>query len=167
MENKKNEKESKKEGGFLKGLLFGLAGVAVGVGATILVDSLAKDGNKKQEQVSYKNSNDKNKDTEYDQIKNNKTRISNNNTGNSTKNGEEQYETFFCPISGEIMKDPVITPHGITYDRQSILGWLSRNNTCPVTRNPLKDTELIPNYALRQTIDDYLTKNRDVLNNVK
>ena len=37
-----------------------------------------------------------------------------------------------CPISGAVMKDPVLAPDGYTYDRPSITQWLSTKSTSPV-----------------------------------
>eukprot|EP01018_Ginkgo_biloba_P011524 Gb_10627 [translate_table: standard] len=62
-------------------------------------------------------------------------------------------EDFKCPISLEIMSDPVILSTGQTYDRSSIQRWLEAGErTCPKTKIPLQDTKLIPNYALRSLI---------------
>ncbi|KAL8094979.1 hypothetical protein AgCh_036472 [Apium graveolens] len=68
---------------------------------------------------------------------------------------------FLCPISLEIMKDPVILSTGITYDRMSIEKWifLRKNNTCPVTKQLLSDTELTPNHTLRRLIQAWCTLN--------
>ncbi|XP_074586130.1 U-box domain-containing protein 20-like [Curcuma longa] len=66
---------------------------------------------------------------------------------------------FQCPISLEIMEDPVTAPTGITYDRRSIEAWLDRGNgTCPVTSLPLgpdADLLLIPNHSLRRMIQEW------------
>jgi len=35
------------------------------------------------------------------------------------------------------MVDPVIDPEGNTYERSAIEDWLSKNQTSPITRNPL------------------------------
>ncbi|KAK8951007.1 E3 ubiquitin-protein ligase PUB23 [Platanthera zijinensis] len=62
---------------------------------------------------------------------------------------------FICPISLQIMKDPVITTTGITYDRDSIERWLfvNRRTTCPVTNETLPaEAELTPNHTLRRLI---------------
>jgi hypothetical protein len=37
-----------------------------------------------------------------------------------------------CPISGSVMKDPVLAPDGYTYDRVSISEWLNTKSTSPV-----------------------------------
>lgn len=70
---------------------------------------------------------------------------------------------FRCPISLNLMKDPVTASTGITYDRQSIETWLELGNqTCPVTNNVLKSEELIPNHSLRMMIQDWCVANRSL-----
>jgi hypothetical protein len=71
------------------------------------------------------------------------------------------YESFICPISNQIMKDPVMTHKGITYERRSILDWLKKKKECPITRTPLKEDQLTTNYALKNAIDEYLRKNKN------
>ncbi|XP_027347220.1 U-box domain-containing protein 8-like [Abrus precatorius] len=64
---------------------------------------------------------------------------------------------FKCPISLEIMSDPVILSSGHTFDRSSIQRWLDAGHrTCPITKLPLPDQpSLIPNHALRSLISNY------------
>ncbi|KAK7260146.1 hypothetical protein RIF29_25946 [Crotalaria pallida] len=60
---------------------------------------------------------------------------------------------FRCPISLELMRDPVVVATGQTYDRDSIKLWMdSGHNTCPKTGQTLSHMELIPNHALRNMI---------------
>ncbi|CAK7342043.1 unnamed protein product [Dovyalis caffra] len=68
---------------------------------------------------------------------------------------------FICPISLQIMKDPVIVPTGITYDRESIEKWLfsGKNDTCPVTKQVISDCEVTPNHTLRRLIQSWCTLN--------
>lgn len=63
-------------------------------------------------------------------------------------------DQFKCPISLEIMSDPVILSSGHTFDRSSIQRWLDDGHrTCPITKLPLPDhPSLIPNHALRSLI---------------
>lgn len=77
---------------------------------------------------------------------------------------EEEYQVeipsyFVCPISMQLMKDPVTISTGITYDRQSIEKWLFKNTTCPVTRHPLSAVDLTPNHTLRRLIQAWCTLN--------
>ncbi|XP_019163646.1 PREDICTED: E3 ubiquitin-protein ligase PUB24-like [Ipomoea nil] len=69
---------------------------------------------------------------------------------------------FLCPISLQIMADPVTAVTGITYDRESIQQWLSRAEeaTCPVTKQALpRDAELTPNHMLRRLIQAWCIAN--------
>ncbi|KAL1213338.1 U-box domain-containing protein 16 [Cardamine amara subsp. amara] len=60
---------------------------------------------------------------------------------------------FRCPITLELMRDPVVVSTGQTYDRDSINLWIqSGHNTCPKTGQVLKHTNLIPNRALKNLI---------------
>ncbi|CAH8384298.1 unnamed protein product [Eruca vesicaria subsp. sativa] len=75
---------------------------------------------------------------------------------------EIEIPTFFlCPISLEIMKDPVIVSTGITYDRDSIEKWLvsAKKNSCPVTKQDITDVDLTPNHTLRRLIQSWCTLN--------
>lgn len=68
---------------------------------------------------------------------------------------------FLCgKISFEIMKDPVITPSGITYDRKDIEEHLQRvGHFDPVTRQPLTMEKLIPNLSMKEVVDAFLAEN--------
>ncbi|PKA53939.1 E3 ubiquitin-protein ligase PUB23 [Apostasia shenzhenica] len=69
---------------------------------------------------------------------------------------------FLCPISLQIMRDPVTLATGITYDRESIEQWIFSGGhaTCPVTKQPLPDSsELTPNHTLRRLIQAWCAAN--------
>ncbi|KAL3654781.1 hypothetical protein CASFOL_000567 [Castilleja foliolosa] len=60
---------------------------------------------------------------------------------------------FRCPISLDLMRDPVVASTGQTYDRPSISAWIeSGHATCPKTGQALAHTQLIPNLALKNLI---------------
>ncbi|KAL2330254.1 hypothetical protein Fmac_017835 [Flemingia macrophylla] len=66
---------------------------------------------------------------------------------------------FLCPITLEIMTDPVIIATGQTYERESIEKWFRANhNTCPKTRQPLEHQSLAPNCALKSLIEEWCEK---------
>ncbi|XP_050380602.1 U-box domain-containing protein 21-like [Argentina anserina] len=68
---------------------------------------------------------------------------------------------FRCPITLDLMKDPVTLSTGMTYDRSSIDSWIDKgNNTCPVTNQVLATFDQIPNHALRKVIQDWCVQNR-------
>lgn len=80
---------------------------------------------------------------------------------------EEKSETeinipnhFRCPISLDLMKDPVILSSGITYDRENIERWVEAGNkTCPVTNQVLQSFGQIPNHAIRKMIQSWCVDN--------
>eukprot|EP01083_Nonionella_stella_P259102 884988_1 len=62
-------------------------------------------------------------------------------------------EEFLCPISAELMVDPVmVTQSGWTYDRVEIEAWLRENGTDPNTRHACSVDDLVPNRTLRDAI---------------
>ncbi|KAL3732024.1 hypothetical protein ACJRO7_028809 [Eucalyptus globulus] len=62
-------------------------------------------------------------------------------------------DDFRCPISLELMKDPVIVSTGQTYERLCIQRWLDAGHkTCPKTQQTLLHTALTPNYVLKSLI---------------
>lgn len=68
---------------------------------------------------------------------------------------------YLCgKISFELLKDPVITPSGITYDRADIKEHLHRvGHFDPITRIPLTVEQLIPNLAMKEVLDAFLVEN--------
>ncbi|KAK7370132.1 hypothetical protein VNO80_12189 [Phaseolus coccineus] len=68
---------------------------------------------------------------------------------------------FRCPVSLELMKDPVTLCTGITYDRQSIETWFDQGGfTCPLTNHLVSNFDLIPNHTLRIIIQDWCVENQ-------
>ncbi|XP_019150842.1 PREDICTED: putative E3 ubiquitin-protein ligase LIN-1 [Ipomoea nil] len=61
---------------------------------------------------------------------------------------------FVCPITTQIMYDPVTLETGQTFERKAIQEWLDRgNSTCPITRQKLMNTRLPKtNYVLKRLI---------------
>lgn len=61
---------------------------------------------------------------------------------------------FICPITQEMMKNPLMSRYGQTYERDAILTWLSNhNNLCPLTRQVLNVSDLIRNRTLLTKIE--------------
>ncbi|CAK8544844.1 unnamed protein product [Lathyrus sativus] len=81
---------------------------------------------------------------------------SNSNRTNSFDDKLDQFAPpaeFRCPISTQLMIDPVILCTGQTYDRPFIQRWLNEGNrTCPQTQQVLSHTILTPNYLVRDMI---------------
>ncbi|XP_028143806.1 E3 ubiquitin-protein ligase CHIP [Diabrotica virgifera virgifera] len=68
---------------------------------------------------------------------------------------------YLCgKISFEILQEPVITPSGITYDKKDLEEHLQRvGHFDPVTRVKLTQDQLIPNFAMKEVVDAFLTDN--------
>nr|CAD7398665.1 unnamed protein product [Timema cristinae] len=64
---------------------------------------------------------------------------------------------FLCPITHEIMRDPVVCTDGFTYERAAINEWfLSGKFTSPMTNATLTDTTCASNTTLRSSIYQFL-----------
>ncbi|XP_022990027.1 U-box domain-containing protein 14-like [Cucurbita maxima] len=62
-------------------------------------------------------------------------------------------DDFRCPISLEMMRDPVVVSTGQTYERSCIQKWLDSGHiTCPRSQQVLVRTALTPNYVLKSLI---------------
>lgn len=65
-----------------------------------------------------------------------------------------------CPISKDIMIEPVMMSDGHTYDKENIEKWLQKNNKSPLTNEILKP-DITINFNLKKLIEDYKEKNTD------
>ena len=63
---------------------------------------------------------------------------------------------FVCPITRELMHDPVSTADGFHYERANILTWLHSHNTSPMTGLPLKNKALVEATVLKRSIQNWL-----------
>lgn len=64
-------------------------------------------------------------------------------------------DEYCCPITGDWMHDPVVTPHGESYERQAIEQWIVEHGKDPFTRDPIQLSQLYPNRKLKDAIDNY------------
>ncbi|KAG0608925.1 hypothetical protein M758_8G143700 [Ceratodon purpureus] len=70
--------------------------------------------------------------------------------------------SFICPITKQVMKDPVQIASGQTYERNAILQWFKDGKTtCPLGEK-LKNTKMKPNYALKQSISEWRERNYNI-----
>ncbi|GLC36205.1 hypothetical protein PLESTB_001368600 [Pleodorina starrii] len=69
------------------------------------------------------------------------------------KTGSQPDQMFLCPITQDVMQDPVIATDGYTYERSAITQWLQTKTVSPMTNAPMPGgATLIPNHALRSSI---------------
>ncbi|GMH37617.1 hypothetical protein BSKO_05490 [Bryopsis sp. KO-2023] len=72
--------------------------------------------------------------------------------------GQEAPPEFYCPISLEIMEEPVVLfETAVTYDRKSIETWLFAygSNRCPVSGRILSEAVFVENRPLRSLIEEW------------
>lgn len=69
---------------------------------------------------------------------------------------------FLCPITHEVMEEPVIIETGHTYEKSAIEYWLKENTTCPLTGLEVKSKKLQSNYYLKSSIDEWKVKNPEI-----
>lgn len=65
---------------------------------------------------------------------------------------------YLCPLTHCLLKDPVITESGSTFERKAIEKWLKKNNKDPLTNQEINPT-LIPNRILRDVIEEWKCNN--------
>jgi hypothetical protein len=70
-------------------------------------------------------------------------------------------DDYVCPITQEVMTDPVVASDGHTYEREAIEGWIARSPACPtspMTRERIEPNVLLPNLTLQRLIHRYLER---------
>ena len=78
----------------------------------------------------------------------------------SDYNDEPLPNEFLCPITQEMMIDPVILSDGHTYERSAIQTWFDTNPSkrSPMSNEILTNTTLTINHALKKMIDRHRSK---------
>jgi Mg-chelatase subunit ChlD len=66
---------------------------------------------------------------------------------------------YLCPISMDLMNDPVIGGDGHTYERKAIEEWLQQHSESPLTRVRMDISSLKPNFNLRSSIERWKLSN--------
>lgn len=80
---------------------------------------------------------------------------------NDIRRKKREIPDYLCDkISFELIQDPVITPSGVTYNRNEIEQHIQRiGHFDPITRQPLTLDQLIPNLLVKEIIEDFVAKN--------
>lgn len=68
-------------------------------------------------------------------------------------------DDFVCPLTLELMADPVIAADSITYERIAIQSWMSKKKTSPSSGQDLQHEYLIQNLALKNVIETWKKAN--------
>ncbi|XP_021717745.1 U-box domain-containing protein 44-like [Chenopodium quinoa] len=78
---------------------------------------------------------------------------------------EPIFSPFVCPLTKQVMRDPVTIENGNTFEREAIEKWFrecketGKKPMCPLTSENLKSTYLNPSIALRNTIEEWTARN--------
>jgi Mg-chelatase subunit ChlD len=64
---------------------------------------------------------------------------------------------FKCPITNEIMKDPVLMPDGYTYERSAITNLLARKSNSPITLQTMTIDDAVLNDTIKHLIDNWIS----------
>jgi len=68
---------------------------------------------------------------------------------------EEIPNEFLCPITLEIMREPMVMPDGQTYEREAIKQALEITHVSPLTKAPMDFSDGVINYSLKSLIENY------------
>ena len=66
--------------------------------------------------------------------------------------------SLLCPLSNKIIIDPVITPENITYEKNSLLNYLEKNECESKTKRKINKNEVIPNFIIIPILYNYHKK---------
>ncbi|KAE8705626.1 selT-like protein-like [Hibiscus syriacus] len=78
------------------------------------------------------------------------------------------FKNFLCPLTKEVMKEPVVLESSQTYERTAIEYWFERclddgrDPTCPVTGQVLESLVLKPNICLAGAIEEWVNRNIEI-----
>lgn len=75
--------------------------------------------------------------------------------------GVEIPNEYLCPITMELMKNPVILEDGQVYEKTAIQRWFVGNNTSPLTKKLVNKSIIIPCHAMRNMIEDFIKKHTE------
>jgi len=68
-------------------------------------------------------------------------------------NESDALSHFYCPLTLEVMKNPVVTVDGHSFEESAIRLWLQDHDTSPMTNQVLASKVLIPNITLKVAIE--------------
>lgn len=72
---------------------------------------------------------------------------------------------FICPLSMQVMIQPLVSRSGIHFERAAILTWLAEGSgACPMTGESLRPSDLVPDKRLEARLKFWRDENGVVLN---
>lgn len=67
-------------------------------------------------------------------------------------------DEFTCPITYELLREPVVAQDGHTYEKSAIEKWFRSKDTSPLNGGPVLSKEVLPNHALKKLIQDLINE---------
>lgn len=67
-------------------------------------------------------------------------------------------QEYVCPLTLDVMSRPLLSREGHSYEQHAILNWVSEHGTSPLTREPLRPSQLVRNRPLETKIRFFLTQ---------
>jgi hypothetical protein len=75
--------------------------------------------------------------------------------------------TFICPLSMQVMIQPLVSRSGIHFERSAILLWLAEGSgLCPVTGDSLRPSDLVPDKRMEAQLAFWRENNGVILSSV-
>ena len=74
---------------------------------------------------------------------------------------------LLCPITNEVMRNPVFAPDGVTYEKDAIVDWLRQHGTSPVTRAPMTADALALDGTVQARVQEWRRRQREQRRRVK
>lgn len=65
----------------------------------------------------------------------------------------EAPDNLLCSILQDMPKDLVVTPNGHLFSRKAITNWIATHHTCPLTRQPLQESDLMEHKKLSTMVE--------------
>lgn len=72
-------------------------------------------------------------------------------------------DAFYCPITWNLMHEPVTCPEGYTFEKVAIENWVKVNGNSPITRTPLRVCNLYPNNAMHTLLEEEKQKPEELM----
>ena len=79
--------------------------------------------------------------------------------GDQISSPEPTPEKFICPLTLDIMDEPVMTRWGHNFEKAALLNWLEDHQECPLTRKPLGLSDVASNKSLQALIKGWKIRN--------
>jgi len=73
---------------------------------------------------------------------------------------------FICPITLDIMKEPMVMPDGHTYEKEAIKKALEITHVSPLTKMPMEFSDGVINYSLKSLIENYVMEHNIQLTDI-